>query len=278
MDQKRLFTAILISIAILLGYQLVARRYLPQPPEPTAQSRQSALNKTATPPEGGPATGAPAAPAAPAAEAVGDQPSASPQPEPVTNSAKGATRADARAAATRTVVMRNIKFNPRDIAIDPGDTVRWENDDSEKHNAIGEDGKFETPVIGEGESSQHTFNSPGKIEYFCSLHANMDGTITVRGSGGGGGGSGGGGGGGSGGGGGGSDDTSNGAGGASGGGSTGSTGSTGSIFTPSESSSPGGSSSSSLPATGEDLPWLALLGYGLLALGALLRLFVFSRE
>jgi YidC/Oxa1 family membrane protein insertase len=66
MDQKRLFTAILISIAILLGYQLVARRYLPQPPEPTAQSHQSALNKTATPPEGGPAAGAPAAPAAPA--------------------------------------------------------------------------------------------------------------------------------------------------------------------------------------------------------------------
>ncbi len=66
MDQKRLFTAILISIAILLGYQLVARRYLPQPPEPTAQSQQSAMNKTATPPEGGPAAGAPAAAAAPA--------------------------------------------------------------------------------------------------------------------------------------------------------------------------------------------------------------------
>ncbi|HJS85556.1 MAG TPA: membrane protein insertase YidC [Acetobacteraceae bacterium] len=66
MDQKRLFTAILISIAILLGYQLVAQRYLPQPPQPTAQSQQSALNKTATPPEGGPAAGAPATPAAPA--------------------------------------------------------------------------------------------------------------------------------------------------------------------------------------------------------------------
>ncbi len=65
MDQKRLFTAILLSIAILLGYQLVARRYLPQPPQSTPQSQQSALNKTATPPEGGPAEGAPAAPAAP---------------------------------------------------------------------------------------------------------------------------------------------------------------------------------------------------------------------
>ena len=174
--------------------------------------------------------------------------------------------------------MRNIKFNPRDIRIDPGDTVRWENADSERHNAIGEDGKFETPIISKGESSQHTFNSPGKIDYFCSIHANMDGTITVGASGeGGGGGSGGGGsGGGSGG--------ASGTGATSSGGSTGATlGGTGSLFggtgsTFGGSSGTGGESSSSLPATGEDLFWLALLGYGVLMLGALLRLFVFSRE
>ncbi len=65
MDQKRLFTAILISIAILLGYQLLARRYMPQPPQPAPHSEQAALNKTATPVEGGPAAGAPAAPSAP---------------------------------------------------------------------------------------------------------------------------------------------------------------------------------------------------------------------
>jgi YidC/Oxa1 family membrane protein insertase len=60
MDQKRLFTAILISVAILLGYQLVASRYLPHPPKPTKQTEQAALNKNAAPPQGGPAAGAPA--------------------------------------------------------------------------------------------------------------------------------------------------------------------------------------------------------------------------
>ncbi|MEO8714257.1 MAG: membrane protein insertase YidC, partial [Acetobacteraceae bacterium] len=60
MDQKRLFTAILISIAILLGYQLVARRFLPQPPVPTVHTEQPAVNKTATPAEGGPSAGVPA--------------------------------------------------------------------------------------------------------------------------------------------------------------------------------------------------------------------------
>ena len=61
MDQKRLFTAILISIAILLGYQLLAHRFLPPPPVPAVQSKQSAPKATATPAEGGPAAGAPPA-------------------------------------------------------------------------------------------------------------------------------------------------------------------------------------------------------------------------
>ncbi|MDQ2805003.1 MAG: membrane protein insertase YidC [Pseudomonadota bacterium] len=76
MDQKRLFTAILISIAILLGYQLVAKRYLPQPPTPsrhteqvqpeTAQigTGQTGTPTGATPAAGGPASGVPASPSA----------------------------------------------------------------------------------------------------------------------------------------------------------------------------------------------------------------------
>ena len=35
MDQKRMFVAILISLGILLGYQMIATRYLPHPPVPT---------------------------------------------------------------------------------------------------------------------------------------------------------------------------------------------------------------------------------------------------
>ena len=60
MDQSRLFTAIVVSVAILLGWQLVATRYLPHPPEPTKQSEQAPMAKTATPAEGGPAAGVPA--------------------------------------------------------------------------------------------------------------------------------------------------------------------------------------------------------------------------
>ncbi len=69
MDQKRLFTAIIISLAILLGWELIATRYLPKQPEPTpVASEQSTKIGTATPPQGAPGTGAP--PAATAASAA----------------------------------------------------------------------------------------------------------------------------------------------------------------------------------------------------------------
>jgi LPXTG-motif cell wall-anchored protein len=165
--------------------------------------------------------------------------------------------ASARASATRPVAMRDIKFKPRNITIDPGDTVQWRNDDPERHNALGENASFETPVIDEGETSSHTFNRKGSYPYFCSLHAGMTGKITVgASSGGSGGGSGGGG---------------SGTGGAGGSGATGSSTSdfsTGSTGTTGTTSTSGSGSTSTLPATGSDLVWLALIGAGLLTLGA----------
>jgi plastocyanin len=250
-----------------------------EPVEPAPAGTPAAAPEPTTPPLGGteaevgepaptgaepaPTGDAPQAPApAPASDVT--QPPAT-QPEATIEPAKGGKQRGASAAATRTVAMRNIKFNPRNITIDRGDTVRWENEDAERHNAIGEDNSFDTPVIDQGESSQHTFNNAGTIDYFCTLHANMEGTITVRGSGGGGGGGGDG-----------SADSGSGAGGGTAAPGTGSgTTGIGSLGTTGTTSS--SSSSSSLPVTGSDLLWLALIGYGLLAVGAFVRLGAIGR-
>jgi YidC/Oxa1 family membrane protein insertase len=74
MDQKRLFLAIAISVAILLGFQLLVRPYLPQPPAtpqhvvtgPPPPGPQSART-AATPLEGSPGQGAPPAAGQPSA-------------------------------------------------------------------------------------------------------------------------------------------------------------------------------------------------------------------
>jgi YidC/Oxa1 family membrane protein insertase len=67
MDQKRLFLAIAVSLAILLGFQMLVAPHLPKPaPQQIAQTE--AQHPATTPPEGAPGTAA--APAAPAAGTV----------------------------------------------------------------------------------------------------------------------------------------------------------------------------------------------------------------
>jgi YidC/Oxa1 family membrane protein insertase len=60
MDQKRLFLAIAISVAILLGFQLLISPHLPQPPRPAQQtaSNETPPQSPATPPQGSPGTAA----------------------------------------------------------------------------------------------------------------------------------------------------------------------------------------------------------------------------
>ena len=65
MDQKRLFLAIVVSLAILLGYQVLVAPHLPKPPP-------QQIAQTTEQPEAAPSGGAPGAalPPAPAAEAA----------------------------------------------------------------------------------------------------------------------------------------------------------------------------------------------------------------
>ena len=65
MDQKRLFLAIAISLAILLGFQWLIAPHLPKPPVHTAQTEATPEKTPATPAQGSPGAGA-----APAAQTV----------------------------------------------------------------------------------------------------------------------------------------------------------------------------------------------------------------
>jgi YidC/Oxa1 family membrane protein insertase len=50
MDQKRLFLAIAISVAILLGFQVLIAPHLPQPPKPPQQIASSETAPSTAPP------------------------------------------------------------------------------------------------------------------------------------------------------------------------------------------------------------------------------------
>ena len=68
MDQKRLFLAIAISVAILLGFQVLIAPHLPQPPKPPPQTASN--ETTPTQPSTAPAQGSPGAARRAAAQTV----------------------------------------------------------------------------------------------------------------------------------------------------------------------------------------------------------------
>ena len=80
----------------------------------------------------------------------------------------------------------NECFIPADISINAGDTVSWTNDDTAVHTATGggistgNSGVFDSSLISNGASFDHTFDDAGTFDYFCVVHPWMSGSVSVN--------------------------------------------------------------------------------------------------
>jgi plastocyanin len=82
--------------------------------------------------------------------------------------------------ATRTVLIQNFSFKPAHITIKRGTKVTWINKDTAPHTATATNGKsFHSPVLRKGQSYSHTFKTAGKWGYYCKIHPEMRGSVTV---------------------------------------------------------------------------------------------------
>jgi plastocyanin len=83
----------------------------------------------------------------------------------------------------------NPGFQPSQIQAQVGDTVTWINDDLQPHTVTSgsngvPDNKFNSspnfiPLMTPGGTFSHTFTEAGEYPYFCLLHPNMVGTVSV---------------------------------------------------------------------------------------------------
>lgn len=79
-------------------------------------------------------------------------------------------------------------FQPEDITVPAGTTVRWVNNGRNDHNIIPEDEGTEWLVEAEdfvpGDEFEFRFTDTGSFRYFCSIHGTIDvgmiGTVTVE--------------------------------------------------------------------------------------------------
>ncbi|HET9393626.1 MAG TPA: cupredoxin family copper-binding protein [Candidatus Rubrimentiphilum sp.] len=87
--------------------------------------------------------------------------------------------AGSAAAATRTVDIRNFKFNPTPLRIHVGDSVTFVNHDNEAHTATAYDKSFDSQGLDSNDKWTHVFRKPGTYRYFCQLHPYMKAIIIV---------------------------------------------------------------------------------------------------
>lgn len=93
--------------------------------------------------------------------------------------AEEAEEAEADAPVDGEIQIAGFQFGPAEAEVTVGSTVTWTNFDGATHTATADDGTFDSGDIEAGEEFSFTFEEPGTFSYFCEIHPDMIGTITV---------------------------------------------------------------------------------------------------
>lgn len=92
----------------------------------------------------------------------------------------GLTMAHGASAADAVQVdIRDFMFSPAQLTISAGTQVTWVNDDQIPHTLVDTGKRFRSAALDTQDRFTHTFDTPGRYEYFCTLHPQMVGTLIV---------------------------------------------------------------------------------------------------
>jgi plastocyanin len=80
---------------------------------------------------------------------------------------------------TYTVIIDSTRYQPSDLALKVGDTVVWQNNDLFPHTATAT-GLFDSGSIAPDRSWRYTVKERGVVQYVCTLHPTMTGTLRVE--------------------------------------------------------------------------------------------------
>lgn len=101
-----------------------------------------------------------------------DEPSTEPQPSTAeTSTAPGEEVVD--------VDIVDFAFDPPQLTITAGTTVRWTNVDSFAHSIRTDTEAFAELTMGTDESVVVRFDTPGSYAYFCGIHNSMTAEVVV---------------------------------------------------------------------------------------------------
>ena len=85
------------------------------------------------------------------------------------------------AVSGQQVEMKDIAYQPETIRVRTGETITWVNRDAVQHDVVnvkeGEEPRSE--LFNEGQTYEWTPTEAGTVEYLCTVHPNMKGTVEV---------------------------------------------------------------------------------------------------
>lgn len=81
--------------------------------------------------------------------------------------------------AMHDISIRDFEFVPDNLAVNPGDRIRFTNHDLAPHTATGTDGTWDTGTLEQGESRVLTVTSGWSSEYVCAFHPAMTARLTI---------------------------------------------------------------------------------------------------
>ena len=87
----------------------------------------------------------------------------------------------AGAASTKTITLKNIRYTPSAVSTTRGSKVTWVwRDGSIRHDVRFKSGGFKPSRLQSRGSYTLTFKKKGTFRFFCSVHSEMTGRVTVK--------------------------------------------------------------------------------------------------
>lgn len=77
------------------------------------------------------------------------------------------------------VTIVDFAFRPQSLQVPVGATVSWTNLGDVNHTVTAVDGSFDSGEISPDVVVSRTFDTPGLVEYYCTIHPRMTGSILV---------------------------------------------------------------------------------------------------
>jgi plastocyanin len=83
------------------------------------------------------------------------------------------------------VSVQDDVFDPAQVQVGAGVSLRWSLDGAEQHTITADDGSFDSGILNPSDTFMLTFDTPGTRGYYCQIHGapggiGMAGTIVVN--------------------------------------------------------------------------------------------------